>query len=416
MQKVEKETKYWLGISPKVYYVKKNSKALLYNTENGMFLHVDSAKVLALIDRIYEKENLGVIEIQGECLQDMEVSSFLEEALEKSICILSEAKEQYSKPVQMMPVLNLQKDVEKLPQNEGRSSGENIMEYLSDVNFVLNDSCDQNCIHCQDYYKQFLHCGKGSHTNEMDLELLKNLINQVAERSYSHLFLTGGNLFLYTHFDELIDFCKKRNIFPTLVFHYKHLLSNALKKDCIKEFPSRILMSEYKEDEVLLLMQLLKDFKKYELVFPVCSMDEYEQINTFVETNNIDWFSIKPFYNGDNIDFFEKNVFLNEEDILGETLPWHQIFAHQKMNTLYFGNIAILPGGDVFAHPLQEKIGNVCQENFPYLLERELISGKTWRKIRNEEPCTDCLYQYLCPSPSAYEQVIGKANLCCVKD
>lgn len=38
-----------------------------------------------------------------------------------------------------------------------------------------------------------------------------------------------------------------------------------------------------------------------------------------------------------------------------------------------------------------------------------------WRRIREEEPCNLCLYQYLCPSPSNYEAVIGKTNLCHVK-
>lgn len=415
MQKTEKENTYWLAISPKVYYVKKDGKALLYNTASGMFIHLDSATVLALIERIYEKENLGVIEIQGHILQDIEIASFLEKALEQSICILSEANTQYSKPVQMMPILNLQKDIERLPQKEGRSSGENIMEYLSDVNFVLNYVCEQNCQYCRDYHKQFLHCRKGDKACELDLNITKNVLKQTYERPYSHLFFTGGNLFAYSHFHELIDFCKKETIFPTLVVHYKHLLSHIDLSNSITEFPLIILMSEYKKESVLEIEECLRKFEKYEVVFSVSSKDEYEQISLLIEKGNIGNLLIKPFYNGKNIDFFKENVFLNEADILNEALSWHQIFSHQKMNTHYFGNIEILPNGDVLAHSLQGGIGNIYKENLLYLLEKELIEGKTWRKIRNEKPCTDCLYQFLCPSPSAYEQVIGKVNLCSVK-
>jgi ABC-type bacteriocin/lantibiotic exporter with double-glycine peptidase domain len=31
-----------------------------------------------------------------------------------------------------------------------------------------------------------------------------------------------------------------------------------------------------------------------------------------------------------------------------------------------------------------------------------------------EAPCTDCNYQYNCPSPSNYERVIGQLDLCCI--
>jgi pseudo-rSAM protein len=46
------------------------------------------------------------------------------------------------------------------------------------------------------------------------------------------------------------------------------------------------------------------------------------------------------------------------------------------------------------------------------LIYRELMEGKSWLRIRNQAPCTECLYQWLCPSPSNYEIVTGKPNLC----
>jgi hypothetical protein len=35
--------------------------------------------------------------------------------------------------------------------------------------------------------------------------------------------------------------------------------------------------------------------------------------------------------------------------------------------------------------------------------------------IRNQTPCDDCVYQWLCPSPSDYEIAISRPNLCHVK-
>ena len=36
-------------------------------------------------------------------------------------------------------------------------------------------------------------------------------------------------------------------------------------------------------------------------------------------------------------------------------------------------------------------------------------------RVRDFTPCKDCIYQWLCPSPSNYEIVIGRSNLCYVK-
>jgi hypothetical protein len=49
------------------------------------------------------------------------------------------------------------------------------------------------------------------------------------------------------------------------------------------------------------------------------------------------------------------------------------------------------------------------------MLFKEMSEGQSWLRIRNQVPCNDCIYQWLCSSPSDYELDIGKPNLCHVK-
>jgi pseudo-rSAM protein len=46
------------------------------------------------------------------------------------------------------------------------------------------------------------------------------------------------------------------------------------------------------------------------------------------------------------------------------------------------------------------------------IVHKEIDNGKSWFRIRNQAPCNDCVYQWLCPSPSDYEIAIGRQNLC----
>jgi pseudo-rSAM protein len=88
------------------------------------------------------------------------------------------------------------------------------------------------------------------------------------------------------------------------------------------------------------------------------------------------------------------------------------IFARQKLNTNFFGKIHLFPNGNIKAHPLKNVLGSSKQEPLVKILEKEMITNTTWRIIRDQTPCNECLYQFLCPSPSDYEIVIEKSNLC----
>jgi pseudo-rSAM protein len=87
---------------------------------------------------------------------------------------------------------------------------------------------------------------------------------------------------------------------------------------------------------------------------------------------------------------------------------------HQTLNTNDFGKLTILPNGSVYSNVNMEPLGTI--ENTVYsLVYKEITKGQSWFRIRDQAPCYDCVYQWLCPSPSNYELVIGKPDLCHIK-
>lgn len=48
--------------------------------------------------------------------------------------------------------------------------------------------------------------------------------------------------------------------------------------------------------------------------------------------------------------------------------------------------------------------------------KKEIEIGESWLRIRNQKTCCDCLYQYICPSPSDLDLMIGQLNLCTVNN
>lgn len=101
-----------------------------------------------------------------------------------------------------------------------------------------------------------------------------------------------------------------------------------------------------------------------------------------------------------------------EEDILQSNYDKQDIFAHQVMNTNFWGRLSVLPDGKVYSNLNHPPLGTLKDRVYDLIVD-EMTSKRAWRWIRDEvSPCKDCLFRYLCPSPSNYELVIGKPNLC----
>lgn len=411
MESIDKNKKYWFGIFPEIYCVKKRGVMLLYNTKNGHYIQIHSMEVHSMIEKMYEAQNLGVIEVDGLDLMDKDIVLFVTTSLEKKICFLVEKMPLYNKPVQMMPVLNLQRDIDRLQKERERSMGEEIMLYLADTTFRIIDFCEQDCVFCGTYHQQCSHWKSAETKEEMDFILLKNLIAQTYSQPYSRFFLSGGNIFSYSYFDDLIDYCEKKAYYPTLSIHYKNVPEDIPK--ILAKFPLRIFVSAYQDDELCRnVIRRLGHSEDNEFICIVSSAKEYETYRILIDQEEVKNHRVVPFYDGGNFDFFKENVSLTEDDILENPISYRDIFARQKLNTHFFGSIEVEPNGDVYVPSFENMLGNVHRMSLSAILEKEFIFGTSWRKIRNEAPCTDCLYQFLCPSPSVYERVIGKSNLC----
>ena len=74
-----------------------------------------------------------------------------------------------------------------------------------------------------------------------------------------------------------------------------------------------------------------------------------------------------------------------------------------------------MPNGDTYANVNYPALGNIYTDSIYDIVCKEIEEGASWFRIRNQEPCNKCVYQWLCPPPSDFEIVIGRPNLCHVK-
>lgn len=398
---------YWVGILSQVYYSKKKNEIFLYNTITGDSVKSNELQCIDLLESMHKRENLGVVLLKEETPI---IKTFITECILKGIFIKYEYNANALKPIHLMPILNLQNDVKR---GEYSFSGNLIMENLLDVYLYLNGKCSLFCDNCNNYFKQTLFCTKNNE-GELEKQLLVNLIEQLPLNSLRNLCLMGGDIFYYSHLDFLIKILTEKEIKCVFVEHYlniNHTNYFRLSKSMLEILVTSPIKEEWFSENISLITN-----KNIKYKFIVSSQVDYEEIEKIITKYNLENYLLSPFYNQNNELFFIDNVYIEESDILlKEENKQRHIFAHQKLNTNNFGRIYIYPNGDVKSNVLMRTIGNIKEDTLSKIVRKEIIENTSWRLIRDNKPCNDCLYQYLCPSPSNYELIIGKNNLCHIK-
>lgn len=407
---------YWFYLSSDTYVSYGLGTAmLLYHTKTGARLERDNASCMQLVKEVYSPQNLGVIELSSAYREDKESASFIQSVIKEKMGGLIEVDKERGKPINLLPILSLQKDIEKLEKSGDISLAiSNLMGYLSELNIYLNSSCNDNCAFCNNYYKQVKSCLREEENKELSLETLTVILNQIEYSSVKKINISGGDLSQYSESANLGEIIKQYDYEFHFWVNSKHLSSFGQFAFEVSNIYAEILFTfPIKEEEVKRISEMFQNALKNTYYFLVESEEQYVKASEITEKLDLgDYVSILPIFTGENIAFFENNVYLNIEDVFDTVISMRKIFCNQKLNSNSFGALTILPNGDVKANINTKRLGNIYNSSILELIYIELTQNTAWRKTRNQGACCNCLYRFLCPPPSNYETAIGRLNLC----
>ena len=367
---------YWFTIEPYVFVDIKSKHVLLYNTLDGVTIESTNEKIVELLQETLQEENCGVALLTHERYRQEEICCFVDELREKFMGDVINVSLSDGKPVQILPFYNYSKEQELYKKNNF-SSYKNILEKLFEISLYIDATTNiTKLIH-------FL------------ITLPKNLTFNIV-----------GNMEEVPNYSELFSYLDHCSSPKNLLCSYKNIIplqpifAHNFSYQISVSFP--INVERWNHAMKVLLSQALP----VEFVFEVSSEEDVQLSEQLIEQHQIDKYRLKPNYTGNNIRFFENEVFLSKEDILSTPMTMKDFFARQAMNLYDFGKITILPNGDVYANLNHPSLGNIYVNNIHEILHKEVEEGKSWFRVRNHPPCTDCVYQWICPSPSNYEMLL----------
>ncbi len=410
--------KYWLILDSYVFIWSNKDSVLIYNSLSGKSFALTITDQLSLvIDRLQVKENLYCIEISSNELVNIEIKGFIK-LLRTHFCgDLLDQSISNKKPLVYIPELNINEEIDRT-ENLVKSDavfGQEVVRNLSEITFYVTGECRVGCHNCDKTNKQLEWCC--NENNELEINSIKNFIRKNKKNAIQRLNFFGGDLFNYSYLDELLQYLNAFNVNQQFYSHYTLLPTKAsIWKYIQKDNCNLNLLIDGSFNEGLLIDAIettLKHEIRANFNFIVEDEDQYEYISDIIEKYELSS-KIQPHYNGSNLKFFKDHIYLTEEDLKKPDLSKREVFAHQALNTNDFGKLTITPDGKVYANPKFPALGTI-EDEIRELVYKEMDQGSSWRRTRDMEPCSDCVYQWLCPSPSNYELAIGKPNLCHVK-
>ena len=414
---------YWFFLEPYVFAtVKRNDHALLYNTHNGDYLEYKNQPVISrLIKQLLAHKNLYVIKMTGKMLENALISRFVHEARATFMGDLLDLKHFPHKPVQMMPYLNIEKDVARFKIDAPDRVGEDLMTYVGEISIYLTNQCRLRCADCPDSFKQFPHCTRkdGSPAKHLPLSTIERLFRELAGTSLFRVSFLGGDVLLYPFLEDLIEILQKFRAFKSFYIYFENILNSSGKFETLRRLEG--------DTELIVLLDFPLDASRFadlvELVtdlglettfcYRVKNESEAEMAEEIHRKSPNVLYQLQPYFDGTNLDFFERNVFLSKDIILGARPTFRDIFSRQAFNGNNFGKLTMFPGGGVYSNVNLPKLGNINRHSLYEIVYQELLRGRSWRMSRSRvKPCNGCVFEALCPPLSNYELVMGRNNLC----
>lgn len=406
--------KFWFALKSHIYVDFKESNMLLYDTRHGDRIESTSDKAIMLIHQMYEPQNLGVISVDSGILSEPHIEKFIHEVIHKNMGDLMSLEKFPTKPVRLIPILNLQKDIDKYKNDDKKLTffEKDIRKYLLEMNIYVNSVCDKSCHYCGSFYKQAHCCTTNKDKSELSIDSLKQIFEQIRYSSINSINISGGDIFKYSYLDEL----KQLSILYSKELHYYLYYKNYKKHSSIDSGKLELIITFPIDKCIFQEVYLSADKTQTKWHFIIANEEQYNYAGSLIEELTLEEYDFIPFYTGSNLDFFKENVFVDEEDIFFKTFQMREIFKNKKLNSNFFGVLYILPNGIVKANMSTPAIGNIQEDSLLNIIQHELINNTSWRLIRDSQPCSQCIYQFICPPLSNYEEVIGQTDLCHIEN
>lgn len=416
-----KDNPRWLFLEPYVHLVRQDTTLLLYNSLSKSVLEFPvSPKLRKIADELLDQASGYVVRLSASQLQSPDIQEFVSKLRQYFMGDILDPGWSSGKPVNIVPEPVVKFGLNPVPRQKSSVKPEiNPRNYLQEITLYLNAGpVSDRTIHKMAFLQFSYPACFSEIDEEMDIHLLRAIMDDVNKYTPSLIHLSGYNLMIYPHLGEVIELMARSPFQKKYHFRIENWESQIVPYLQVQKHTSVALYITFPflQERITAYLHELPDIrlmKKLEFNFVVKNQEEMETAVEIINDYGLGNVFFKPLFTGENLDFFRKNVFASKEEILAAHPDQQQVFSRITINENDFGKLSVMPGGQVYANLNDPLIGDATKEDLVQLVSHELEQGVSWRRIRKEVfPCKKCIYQFLCPPVSSYELFMQRFNFC----
>lgn len=396
---------YWLTLFPDTFLWIQEEQGCIYNTLNFHQIRFTMTEDLRkMLVPLLELDNLYQVTVNEEEVRTPEIKSLIDSIVEteSGSLVLNDGSQEC--PVSIFPELRIRDDMEDYKWEHGRHIDGKVIHNLHRLVFYINGSDFGSEI----YARQTVY--PVASAQKLDIEDICAFVANGNKSLFLREVALVGNLWEYPDYSQLLNRLAEMGFQVSVYMTARDVLADPEEAYGWEQkgISFHILLAG-KIDEQIFRRKNVPENENY--TFIIAEEDEYEQATDYIEQYQLKQANVLPVYTGDNLPFFQENVYLTEEELAGITLSKREIFIRQALNIYFFGTLSVLPDGKIYGNLNLLPVGDITEAPHD-VVYREMTEGNAWFRVRNQEPCKNCVNQWLCPSPSNYEWVIGKPDLC----
>ena len=200
---------YWFYLEPYTFIWEKQGKVMVYNSLSGTHILFDmDSDTQPIVTSWNNADNLYGVELTEVDIEKKSVQNLISQVRDTFSGDIIELGSEQQRPVSLKPFLNFQMDRQRLANlkagEANRQYGEKVLNHLYELTIYVDGTCQNDCSHCGEYYKQTVCCTQ-QNNNFLHPQQIDGFLKNICSGSVGSINILGGDLLSNTLLSEYIN-------------------------------------------------------------------------------------------------------------------------------------------------------------------------------------------------------------------
>lgn len=398
---------YWFYL-PQSVYVAVRDNVLLYDTVGNRHLVISESFMKPVFRRLLDIENMGAVMISAETAD----SGVVRRITGNGMGMVIDTAQQVERPAVLPLHQSVNLDYDRIKDEELTRFflNKDLARYLLEFSIVNDVSADSRCA-------RFFIPDEAYRTGRtfpgISMSTVRSVMDQIRYCPLTRIKVitdcmdtADGSAAVRSVVSQILRTGKK----PVVCMN----LESGLVDDIagIPDVGLEFTVDSFRDMERLRERFLRTHAENSHVRFIVRSEGDYMSALELIAEFGSKDYELYPCPDESNRDFVSRLLSPEREEVFARPVSMKEIFRNSKLNSNTFGQLTVVPGGDIHADSFSPPVGNAGKDRILDCIRKAVSSKDTWRRTRQYPKCAGCLLQYLCPPPSPFDEKLDLSSGC----